>query len=136
MGRYVEIKQEQFDFKGHGAFFAFGQEQFTANKIGEEPFVSMGTGLYCSKKSALALAKAFNEFVDEKNAQIKKECEPQEVFDYEYNNYECDYTNDVENPCMYIIELYGLDELKKLGKRDTRKGRQIKRFLEEDFLKF
>lgn len=133
MGRYVEIKQEQFDFKAHGGFFAFGQDQFTTNKIGEEPFVSMGAGLYCSETNAPTLAEAFHKFVDEKNEQIKKECTPQEVFDYEYNNYECDYTNDVENPCMYIIELYGMDTLKKMAKANNRKARQIKNFLAYEY---
>lgn len=130
MGKYVEIKQEQFDFKAHGGFFAFGQDQFTTNKIGEAPFVSLGMGLYCSEANAEALSKAFHKFVDETNKRIKENCEPKEVFDYEYGNHECDYTNDVENPCMYIIELYGLDTLKKLSKPNTRKARQIKNFLE------
>lgn len=133
MGRYVEIKQEQFDFKAYGGFFAFGQEQFTANKIGEEPFVSMGAGLYCSEENASALAEAFHKFVDEHNERIKKECDPQEVFDYEYNNHECDYTNDVENPCMYIIELYGFETLKKMSKANNRKARQIKNFIAYEY---
>lgn len=133
MGRYAEIKQEQFDFKAHGGFFAFGQEQFTANKIGEEPFVSMGMGLYCSKTNAKTLSEAFHKFADEKNAQIKNECNPQEVFDYEYDNHECDYTNDVENPCMYIIELYGIDTLKKMSKANNRKARQIEWFLNNEY---
>jgi len=65
--------------------------------------------------------------------RIRKECTPQEVFDYEYNNHECDYTNDVENPCMYIIELYGIETLKKMSKAKNRKARQIKNFLDYEY---
>lgn len=90
--RYIELKNDQP--KGEGVFFAFNKKQFDEGvdeliKKGQfQPggkLLSAGGGMYGTKEG---LDKFF-EYYEEREEIIKKECDPQEVYFYEYNNHEC-----------------------------------------------
>ena len=91
--RYRELRDEQshVDVKKFDVFFAFSNEQFAEGLKSIRPLadgeklVRIGGGGFGTKDGAKRLFE-FYESIDEK---IKSECDPQEVYVYEYNNHEC-----------------------------------------------
>lgn len=111
--RYNEIKNEQFDFEKHGAFFAFSQEQFDEQKkaLIKKGYLKESDKLYRGKLGMIGPKEAmiaFEKFADEQAAKIAKECDPQEVYIYEWNNHECMFGN--EESAYYLIAAYFGDE--------------------------
>jgi len=105
--KYHNIKKSQFNFSMHGGFFAFGDDQFQKNKIGEAPFVHLGAGLYCSKSSYKDLMNNLDMFSKNKNNYIKENVNPYGVFSYEADNHEASYSGDLEAPYKIVKEIYG-----------------------------
>ena len=89
--RYHELRNEQsnVDTKKFDLFFAFSKEQFSE-------------GL-------------FYEYLAGIDAKIKAECDPQEVYVYEYNNYECciAYDGDLE-AIKTVLSLFGEEAARKI----------------------
>lgn len=91
--RYRELKDEQanVDTKKYDVFFAFSIAQFeeglkSIRPLAEgEKLVRIGGGGFGTKDGA----KRLFEFYESIDAKIKAECDPQEVYVYEYNNHEC-----------------------------------------------
>ena len=83
---YQEIKNEQPILRN--CFFAFSTEQFNEgiekyNLTGQKIYRGFG-GLYGTKEGIEELMS----FYDNLNNRIAKECDPQEVYDYEFGNHE------------------------------------------------
>ena len=117
--RYVELQDEKYricpyDFD---CFYAFGQKQFDEYKKRIRPlregekYVSAGAGLYGTRDGLDRLFAAIKD-IDEK---IKQECDPQEVYFYEYNNHECQisWDGDVE-PMNIVIRIWGDEAAAKI----------------------
>ena len=117
--RYHELKYEsQPDCDKYGVFFAFSNEQF---ENGYKRLVELGhikdgdkvkrysesSGLFGASVEKL---KSFFGFYADKDKLIREECDPQEVYFYEYNNHECmyDWEGD-ENAIKIIIDVWGVD---------------------------
>ena len=93
--RYKALIDKHPDSDEYGIFWAFSNKQFDEGlekmknrgltKDGEKIY-SIGAGGYGVKKE---LIDAFFNFYEERDRQIAKECDPQEVYLYEYNNHEC-----------------------------------------------
>jgi hypothetical protein len=107
MKSYQDAKKTQFDFKSFGGFFAFGNDQFDTNKIGNAPYVHIGMGLYCSKSTYKDLLKNLDLFSNNRNEFIKQNILPSSVFAYEFNNHECSLTCDYDEPFKIVEEIYG-----------------------------
>jgi hypothetical protein len=97
LDKYKELKKGEA--KLEGAFFAFGKTQFEEgySKLVNEGYITegekiyqAGAGLYGTKEG---LDKVF-DYYKNKEKRIKEECDPQEVYFYEYNNHECMFTSD------------------------------------------
>lgn len=112
LDRYKELckLRSSTDCYKHHCFFAFSNEQFEEGKkkagITDEKIYSAGMGLYGTKEG-------IGNFYDEIGSyrkKIKAECDPQEVYYYEYNNYECciDWDGDTR-AIEQIIHLFGAD---------------------------
>lgn len=110
--RYHELVHERMyvDTKKFDVFFAFSKEQFEEGLKSIRPLadgeklVRIGGGGFGTKDGAKRLFE-FYESIDEK---IKSECDPQEVYVYEYNNYECCIAWDGDLEAIKIVlSLFG-----------------------------
>ena len=113
--KYREICDEQPVM--NNCFFAFSNKQIhegldrfglTINQI-----VSADMGLY----GTIEGIKEFFKFYDNQAEKISKECDPQEVYDYEFNNHECSYTCDDEEVIKIIIGYFGLEKAKQVKRK-------------------
>ena len=102
MSKYAELKRKGETAPADGIFYAFSDEQFAeglakcgytqadvdSGKIVADGFGGYGTIEAFDKRS---------EFYAKLAERIKIECMPDEIFSYEYWNYECNYTGDIED---------------------------------------
>ncbi|MCL2311914.1 MAG: hypothetical protein FWC41_05435 [Firmicutes bacterium] len=117
--RYREICDEQPTLDK--CFFAFSKTQFVQNKaqagIGEdEKIYQDNSGLYGTMEGL----RAVYEFYYEKNRKIAEECNPQDVYDYEWANHECMITYDDEEAIQIVIDYFGEDRAKTVKRRYAR----------------
>lgn len=108
LNRYHELVEERDNLNcySYDCFFAFSNEQFEEGakrirplKEGEK-YVSCGAGLYGTRNGVDKYFAAIAEY----DKQIKQECDPQEVYFYEYNNHECFISWDGDEPAYNIVE--------------------------------
>ena len=117
--RYTDLQDEKYhiDCYKYDCFYTFGQKQFDENKKRIRPlrdgekYVSAGAGLYGTRDGLDRLFAALKD-IDEK---IKQECDPQEVYFYEYNNHECQisWDGDIE-PYNIILRIWGKEIASKI----------------------
>lgn len=117
INRYKAIKNEHPNADKYGVFFAFSREQFAKGykhlielghiKDGDKICQDKDTGA-CGTKDGLA---AFFKFYDDSRAAIPKECDPQEVYFYEYNNHECMLAWDGDKDAYDLIVGYWGEEV-------------------------
>lgn len=114
MATYQEIKNQQpvlFE-----CFFAFDKRQFNEgvekhNLQGKKIFSGIG-GLYGTQEG---IQKLYDDY-DAIGKQVTEQCSPQEVYDYEFINYECGYINDDTEAMKIVIahfEPYQYNEVKR-----------------------
>ncbi len=80
----------------YGAFFAFSDEQFAKQKKDGIKYVSVGGGMIVPKENVNALYKELNEIVKRGIQQDIEENGIDAIIKRELNNYECQYTGDIE----------------------------------------
>lgn len=112
MSRYKEIKNEHPVLKD--CFWAFSKEQFKEGvkkyNLEGKTLCNGGGGLIGTKEGILEM---FN-FYQERDERIKKECTPQEVYDYEFWNHECSYTLSDKEVLEIVESLFGFEGLKSI----------------------
>ena len=118
--RYREIKDQHPDCDACGVFFAFSNKQFGEGynhlvklghiKDGDKVLRSVG-GMFGTREGI----DKFINFYEEREKQIAAECDPQEVYFYEYNNHESmiAWDGDLE-AIKIIISLWGADVARKI----------------------
>lgn len=122
--RYKELckQKNEVDVKKYDCFFAFSDKQFAQGLKSIRPLregeklVSIGAGGYGTRDGVERLFK----FYDAMNAQIKAECNPQEVYVYEYNNHECciDWDGDL-NAIRLIASIWGEDVARSIERKSV-----------------
>lgn len=128
INRYKEIKNQHPDGDECGVFFAFSRDQFSKGynrlvelghiKDGEKVCQDSETGAYGTKSG---LDKFFQFYID-REKQIPTECDPQEVYFYEYNNHECMFAWDGDKEAVeIIIRHWGKDVAKSLKRYNASK---------------
>lgn len=117
LDRYRELSSQHPDDKEYGVFFAFGNKQFSEGvkklisrgyiKEGEEERIAgYGGGLYGLPSELVR----FMDFYKDKRKRIASECDPQEVYCYEFNNFECCIAYDGDlNAIRLIADIWGVD---------------------------
>lgn len=115
--RYCQIKDTHPDADKYGVFFAFSNPQFAEGykrlvelghiKDGDKVLQDKDSGAFGTKEGL----DGFFGFYDENLAAIPKECDPQEVYFYEYNNHECMFSWDGDKDAMAVIRRYWGDEI-------------------------
>lgn len=117
--RYEKLKDERdsCDLSKFDMFCAFSKKQFEENrktirplKDGEK-YVSFGAGVF-GTRDGIEKYLAFSESI---NKRIAEECDPQEVYCYEFNNYECciAYDGDV-NAIRLVADYWGWDKAREI----------------------
>lgn len=119
--RYRQLKDEPINKSYKGVFFAFDEKQFKEGKervkhlLSEgEKIISFGGGGYGVRKYVDAM---FEEYANARK-RIANECDPQEVYVYEYNNYECMYSFSGDLDAIEcIIRTFGEDVARKIVRK-------------------
>lgn len=103
--KYHEYKEIQPTMKD--CFFAFNNEQFYEGvekfNLGGQKICDAGHGLYGTKEGI----KNFLDQYEKIEEDIKNNCDPQDVYDYELWNHECSYTNDDTEAIKIVIDIFG-----------------------------
>lgn len=116
---YQKIKGGQVDSTKYAVFFAFSNEQFDKG-VAElkqkglmqegEKIYSYGAGLLGTKRGLDEYLQALNTLSKNMNKLIREQCDPQEVYFYEYNNYESMINWDGDKEAIECIrDIWGED---------------------------
>ena len=110
--RYKEMRSQHPDVDDYGVWFAFSNEQFEkgrkhAIEIGKfSPDDKITRHLHLNLFGTKESIASFYGFYEKRDEQISKECDPQEVYFYEYNNHECMISWNGDKDAISIIEHY------------------------------
>lgn len=91
----------------HGAFFAFSNAQFEEKRVEGVEYVRNLNGMVMPKESKFQLIKEINEIYAEGVKQDIAENGLTAIVKRELANYECYYTNDIED-AVDALESYGI----------------------------
>lgn len=120
--RYKELQEEKSKapMLEFGIFFAYDKKQYAegydqlvkAGKIKEgDEVVPGGAGAYGTEEAFDRLIE-FYEGIDK---MISAECDPQEVYCYEFNNHECFYSWDGdEQAALLVLDYFGAEALRSI----------------------
>ena len=96
--KYKDYLAKEPDYDALEVFFAFNNKQleeglakFNPNK--DKVFYQYPNGMIATKEGRAKIHEFYNNHIKEVSAN----CTPQEVYDYEYANYECDYADGDED---------------------------------------
>lgn len=137
INRYIEIRSFHPNIERYACFFAFGNEQFDHNlaaaisagriKEGEKLYSSSVSGLYGTAEGIHSFLKAYAD----RDAAIPVECDPQEVYFYEYNNHESMYAWDGDlDAVRLVMGHFGVDAARSLVRFSA--GLSVDQILERD----
>lgn len=118
-----ELKAEQARkldelFKQCGLFWAFSEEQFSANKTPlkeGDRYVSIGAGGYVPKSNARALGDGMERIRKEFNAAVNASRKQRSaLIAYELRNHEAHYTGDITDTLEALGKGYTAKEVQKV----------------------
>lgn len=124
ISKYIRLKNQLGEYctESNGFFFAFDKKQFEDGKtaIQKRGWLKEGEKLCRIQGGGFATKRAIDKFFaysDEISNQIKNDCDAQEIYDYEFNNYESDIAPDGDLEAMKIVLSYfdedKLNEIKR-----------------------
>ena len=112
---YHEIKNRQPEMIE--CFFAFSTDQYNEGKAKMIPegkkIFSAGRGLYGTKEGIEKLLA----FYDAMTAEIGEKCDPQKVYNYEYDNHECSYTCTDDEVIKIVVSYFGEEKALTVKRR-------------------
>jgi len=127
IGAYKRIQDFHPNADEYGVFFAFNKKQYDE---AVERLTALGTlardakilyhphfsGLYGTQENI----DAFLEAYENRDKAIPQECDPQEVYFYEYNNYECMNSWDGDlDAVKVIVGYFGKEAARKITRIDA-----------------
>lgn len=113
--RYKELVDKKNNLSDDEIFYAFSDEQYNEgvkeHGLENVKIYRMGAGMFGTQDGYNRLVSA----IDEINKQIREECDPQEVYLYEYNNHECFINWDGDKDVVdIIVRIFGEETLKQI----------------------
>lgn len=118
--RYREIRNQHPNADEYGVFFAFSDQQFSEgyNRLIEKGFIKKGDKVCQSYGGMFGTKDGINAFLgyyENRGKAIPVECDPQEVYFYEYNNHESmiAWDGDLE-AIKIVIDIWGVDVARKI----------------------
>lgn len=119
---YTQLKDEMYHRDFQGIFYAFSNEQYEDGLKSIQHLRTDGDKIYRFGNGGFGLKKYINEMFEAYERQfqrIKNECDPQEIYFYEFNNYECciSYDGDLE-AIKQIINIWGEDIARNINRID------------------
>jgi hypothetical protein len=112
---YQEIKNQQPVLRE--CFFAFSKEQFNEgiakHNLQDKKIYKGFAGLYGTKEGIEELMS----FYDALDKRIASECDPQDVYNYEFANHECSYTNDDSEAMMIVISTFTEEQSRSVKRK-------------------
>ena len=107
--KYTELKEKYSSYHNDGIEYVFGQDQWRdylkRHNLTEEQakatLVGDGYGGIGTKEAF----KARDEYFKTVEKEILEQCNPDEIFEYEYWNHECGYTGDWSE-ALHITQAY------------------------------
>lgn len=124
--KYQELKDKLSSYFSaeNGFFFAFNEKQFKEGKeqIRKYGHLSEGEKLVRIAGGGFTTRKAYEKytsFFDAIKKQIATECNPQEIYDYEYFNFESMYAPNGDLDAMKVVLGYfGEEKLKQIARKE------------------
>ena len=111
--RYKELSNEEPDSQKYGIFWAFSNKQFDEGiermkelglyQEGQKLYNIGGGGFGTSKE----LIRQFFDFYKNRRKRMAEECDPQEVYIYEWNNHECMISCDDHDAFKVVVDIFG-----------------------------
>lgn len=113
--RYKELVEKRNNLSDKEIFYAFSDEQFKKgleeHGLEREKIFNLGAGMFGTQEGYDRLVAA----TDAIEKKIREECDPKEVYLYEYNNHECFVSWDGDKePARIIKRIFGEDALKQI----------------------
>lgn len=113
--RYREIQDEHPDGDKCGVFFAFSDQQFSDGykHLVELGHIQDGDKVFRGPAGSFGTSEGLDKFFqiyEDREKKVKDECDPQEVYFYEYNNHESmiPWDGDLE-AIRKIVGIWGAD---------------------------
>lgn len=120
--RYHELWKslQEADLSKFDMFAAFSKEQFEKGLKSIRPLndgeklCSLGAGIFGTKDGI----KKYLNLIKVTHKKIAEECDPQEVYVYEFNNFESAIAFDGdENAIKIVADIFGIDTARKVKRR-------------------
>jgi hypothetical protein len=122
--RYVELRGTQPNLSELGIFCAFTKEQYERGLASIEK--REGKKVLCGPSGLFGYEESFDklcDFYQTIDEKVKAECDPQEVYFYEYNNHECMINLEGDTPAIRVLLSYWepaiLESLTRLNDFET-----------------
>lgn len=115
MSNYYKLKEQHPILVD--CFFAFSNKQYEEGIIkhnlqGKKIYKADG-GLFGTEEG---IKKLYADY-EENAKQISENCDPQEVYNYEFDNHECSYVGDDEEAIKIVVFYFGSEKAKSVKRR-------------------
>lgn len=120
MTRYQQLKDTIANHSPENVFFAFSEQQYKEgmqkkNIPPDAKILAAPMNMYGTQDGI----DNFFKFIDDVSEQISKECEPQDVYDYEYVNHECSIVYDDHEAIEIVVNYFGADRARQVKRKNA-----------------
>ena len=104
----------------YGVFFAFNNQQFEEGyaRLVKDGFIKEGDKVTRGHYGMFGVFSEMLRYIDwykEKDKIVAEQCDPQEVYWFEWQNHECNIDWDGDRPAMEkVINIFGIERAKKI----------------------
>lgn len=114
--KYIEIKNTYPE--KYKCFFAFNDKQFEEGKV--KSGIQPGERIYRQTAGLFGTQEGLDKYrkdLDAILARIPQECNPQDVYGYEFANHECGYLGDDTAAIRMVVCYFGREVAKTVERR-------------------
>jgi hypothetical protein len=115
MKNYSELKSKEPILTD--CFFAFSNSQYAEgikeHKLEGKKIFKADGGLFGTHEGI----KALYDYYDKQHDEISKNCEPQDVYDYEFANHECGYLGNDAEAITLALSYFTLEQVKNIKRK-------------------